>query len=145
MLIPTYIRGETMREELLKMARDYLNRVTVEELKRDLAECWVDGENIIKNKDSYNHNHIEYSIEEPHYFKDRNLEWLWKDSRCYCMIHSIEEPLYLKGENSESLRKYILTEIVQNIRQIIMDDTLKCVLKFLEIMQFQYYSPMPEH
>jgi len=69
-----------MREELLKMARDYLNRVTVEELKRDLAECWVDGENIIKNKDSYNHNHIEYSIEEPHYFKDRNSECFRKIS-----------------------------------------------------------------
>ena len=76
-----------MREELLKMARDYLNSVTVEELKKDLIECGVDEikpspcpiyeRNGIKNSDS--DNHIEYSIEEPYYFND-SIEYLGGES-----------------------------------------------------------------
>ena len=105
MLTPTYIRGEIMREELLKMARDYLNRVTVEELKRDLIECGVNEikpspcpiyeRNGVKNLDS--DNRIDYSIEEPHYFKDSNSECLGN--------------LYFKGNNLECIGGSLWTMI----------------------------------
>jgi len=32
------------------MVKDYLDKVNIKELKRDLAECWVDGNNKIKLK-----------------------------------------------------------------------------------------------
>jgi len=36
-----------MKEELLKLAKDYLDNVSVEQLKQDLNECWIDGPRLI--------------------------------------------------------------------------------------------------